>query len=144
MNILVIGSGGREHALVKKLKEGSGVEKIFCAPGNAGIAQDAEIVSIAAGDFAALIDFAKKNSIGLTVVGPEDPLAAGIVDAFEEAGLKIFGPCKAGARLEADKTFAKEIMLLNNVPTGYAEEFSDSKAALRYLESQSADRKSVV
>ncbi len=136
MNVLVIGSGGREHALVLKIKQSKRVDKIYCAPGNAGIADHAQIVDLNVNDFDKLVDFAKKSEIDLTVVGHEDPLANGIVDEFQKHGLKIFGPDKKGAMLEASKAFAKEIMMMNNVPTAYAAEFTDSKNAINYLKSK--------
>ncbi len=117
MKILVIGSGAREHALVWKISQSKQVEKIFCAPGNAGIAQLAECVTIAADNISSLLDFAKNKAIDVTVVGPEAPLVAGIVDVFQKAGLKVFGPRKQAARLEASKSFAKEIMKKYGVPT---------------------------
>ncbi len=134
MRILVIGSGGREHALTWKLKQSPAVDRIFCAVGNAGTAQIAENVSISANDFPALINFAKQNKIGLTVVGPDDPLAAGIVDAFREEGLRIFGPTKSAARLESSKIFAKELMRKNRIPTAAARTFAQSDEAKRYAE----------
>src|SRR6056297_2246305 len=106
MKILVVGKGGREHALVWKLAQSSGVEKIFCAPGNAGTALQAENVNIAVDDIGRLMSFAKHNQVDLTVVGPEVPLVAGIVDEFQAQGLKIFGPTKAAARLEGSKAFS--------------------------------------
>ena len=109
MNLLVIGGGGREHALVWKLRQSSGVERIFCAPGNAGTAQISENVAIPANDLPALIQFAKQNKIGLTVVGPDDPLAAGVVDLFVAEGLRIFGPTKAAARSRVLEDFRKGI-----------------------------------
>src|SRR6516162_4740091 len=108
MKVLVIGKGGREHALVWKLAQSPRVERVYCAPGNAGTAAEAVNVPIDVKDFEHLIRFAKKEGIGLTVVGPEDPLAAGIVDAFTQAGLRIFGPPRAAAQLEASKVFAKK------------------------------------
>lgn len=117
MNILVIGSGGREHALVWKLKQSTKVKTIFCAPGNAGIAQIAEIVEIKPSDTEELIKFAKNNSIDLTIVGPEQPLTKGIVDAFEANGLMIFGPSMKAAQLEGSKIFAKEFMGRHKIPT---------------------------
>lgn len=117
MNILVIGSGGREHALVWKLKQSPSVQKIYCAPGNAGISEMATCADIKPLDFDALIKYVRKNSIDLTVVGPEAPLAAGIVDRFQEEGLKIFGPTKAAAQLESSKAFAKEFMKRHHIPT---------------------------
>ena len=134
MRILVIGSGGREHALVWKLRQSSSVEGIFCAPGNAGTAQLAENVSIGAGELGSLARFAKQNRIDLTVVGPDDPLALGIVDFFAAQRLRIFGPNKTAARLEASKIFAKELMRARQIPTASARTFSDSTEALRYCE----------
>lgn len=117
MKILVVGSGGREHALVWKIAQSKSVDKIFCAPGNGGIADLAECVDIQAEDVSGLLRFAKKEKIDLTVVGPEAPLVAGMVDEFQKAGLKIFGPKKAAARLEASKSFAKDVMKQCGVPT---------------------------
>src|SRR5207249_7493880 len=110
MKLLVIGKGGREHALVWKLAQAPRVTQVFCAPGNAGTAEDGVNVPIEAGDFDGLIRFAKKEAIALTVVGPEDPLAQGIVDAFQTEGLRVFGPSKAAAQIEASKVFAKKLM----------------------------------
>jgi phosphoribosylamine--glycine ligase len=134
MKILVIGSGGREHALTWKLKQSSAVDRIFCAVGNAGTAQIAENVPISASDFPALIKLAKQNKIDLTVVGPDDPLAAGIVDAFQEENLGIFGPTKSAARLESSKIFAKDLMQKNRIPTAAARTFTPSDEAKRYAE----------
>lgn len=134
MNILVVGSGGREHALVWKISKSDRVEKIYCAPGNAGTASLAENVAINADDIDALVAFASQNSIDLTVVGPEDPLARGIVDVFEEKGLKAFGPSKAAARLEASKMFAKEIMEKYGIPTARGRSFRDIDKAKTYVE----------
>jgi phosphoribosylamine--glycine ligase len=117
MKILVIGKGGREHALVWKLAQSPRVERVYCAPGNAGTALDGQNIAIAQDDIAGLIRFAKREGIGLTVVGPEEPLAHGIVDQFQEAGLRIFGPTRAAARLEASKAFAKQVMRDADVPT---------------------------
>jgi len=130
VKILVIGSGGREHALVWKLKQSAPVERIFCAPGNAGTATIADNVAIPATDLPQLLRFAKQNGVDLTVVGPDDPLALGIVDLFAGEKLRIFGPTKSAARLESSKIFAKELMRAQNVPTAQARTFSDSKAAL--------------
>ncbi|HET9857994.1 MAG TPA: phosphoribosylamine--glycine ligase [Chthoniobacterales bacterium] len=132
MKILVIGSGGREHALVWKLKQSSSVDHIFCAPGNAGTAVITENVAIPATDLAQLLRFAKQNDVDLTVVGPDDPLAMGIVDLFTADKLRIFGPTKSAARLESSKIFAKELMRSQKVPTAQARTFSDSKEALDY------------
>jgi len=134
MKILVIGSGGREHALAWKLKQSPGVERVFCAPGNAGTAAIAENVAIPATNLPELSAFAKQNDIDLTVVGPDDPLAIGIVDLFTIERLRIFGPTRSAARLESSKIFAKELMRAQKVPTAKAQTFSDSKEALRYCE----------
>ena len=134
MRILLIGGGGREHALTWKLKQSPHAERIFCAPGNAGTAEIAENVSISAGDLMGLIRFAKENRIDLTVVGPDDPLAAGIVDLFTSERLRAFGPTKSAARIEASKIFAKELMRAHKIPTAEARTFSDSTEALRYCE----------
>ena len=132
MKILVIGSGGREHALAWKLKQSAAVERIFCAPGNAGTGAIAENVAIPATSLPELCAFAKQNAVDLTVVGPDDPLAMGIVDFFTAENLQIFGPTQSGARLESSKIFAKELMRAQDVPTAQARTFSDSSAALDY------------
>ena len=129
MKLLVIGSGGREHALVWKLKQSPRVSAIFCAPGNAGIAQIATCVPIKVTDHDALLKFVRDERIGLTVVGPDDVLAAGIVDLFEANGLRIFGPTKAAAQLESSKVFAKEFMQRHGIPTARSGSFSDSAEA---------------
>ena len=134
MKILVIGGGGREHALVWKLKQSSSVERIFCAPGNAGTAEIAENIAVSATDLPQLLRFAKQNDIELTVVGPDDPLAMGIVDLFTADKLRIFGPIKSAARLESSKIFAKELMRAKKVPTAQARMFSESKEALGYCD----------
>ncbi len=134
MNILVIGSGGREQALTWKLKQSSEVDRIFCAVGNAGTEQIAENVPIPTNDFPALIRFAKQNKADLTVVGPDDPLAAGIVDAFQAEKLRVFGPTKLAARLESSKIFAKELMQQKQIPTAAARTFTQSDDAKRYVE----------
>ena len=134
MKILVIGSGGREHALTWKLRRSPQVERIFCAPGNSGTSEIAENVAIPATDLKGLLRFAKENRIGLTVVGPDDPLAAGIVDLFATEKLRAFGPTKSAARIEASKIFAKELMRTQKIPTAEANTFSDSKEAVRYCE----------
>src|SRR2546430_288265 len=130
MKILVIGGGGREHALAWKLKQSSSVDRMFCAPGNAGTAAIAENVAISATDLAQMLRFAKENDVDLTVVGPDDPLAMGIVDLFTANKLRIFGPTKSAARLESSKIFAKELMRSQRIPTAQARTFSDSKEAL--------------
>ena len=134
MKILVIGGGGREHALVWKLKQSSSVDRIFCAPGNAGTAEIAENIAVSATDLPQLLQFAKQNDVELTVVGPDDPLAMGIVDLFTVDKLRIFGPIKSAARLESSKIFAKELMRAKKVPTAQARMFSESKEALGYCD----------
>ena len=134
MKILVIGSGGREHALVWKLKQSPRVTEIFCAPGNAGIGELATNVPVPISDHAALVKFAQEEGIGLTVVGPDDALAAGIVDHFEHAGLRVFGPTQAAARLESSKVFAKEFMQRHGIPTAASGHFTDSAAAHRFCQ----------
>jgi len=129
MKILVIGSGGREHALVWKLKQSPRVTKIFCAPGNAGIGTLATNVPISVTDLAGLLKFAQDEKIGLTVVGPDDALAAGIVDLFQKNGLRIFGPTRAAARFESSKIFAKEFMQRHGIPTAASGHFSKSEEA---------------
>jgi phosphoribosylamine--glycine ligase len=134
MKILVIGSGGREHALTWKLRQSPHAERIFCAPGNAGTAEVGENIAIAANDLEGLVRFAKENRVDLTVVGPDDPLAAGIVDLFAAQKLRAFGPTKSAARIEASKIFAKELMRAQKIPTAEAQTFSDSSEALCYCE----------
>jgi phosphoribosylamine---glycine ligase len=134
VKILVIGSGGREHALSWKLKQSPAVDRIFCAPGNAGTSGVADNVAIPATDLPQLRGFAKQNDVDLTVVGPDDPLAMGIVDLFAADKLRIFGPTKSAARVESSKIFAKELMRAQKVPTADARTFSDSDAALRYCD----------
>ncbi len=129
MNVLVIGSGGREHALVWKIKQSPLVTKIYCAPGNPGIAEIAECVPVNANDLDALVQFAKEQKIDFTIVGPEYPLTNGIVDLFVFEGLKIFGPSKIAAELEGSKVFAKQFMKTYNIPTA---EFRAFTAAQRY------------
>ena len=134
MKVLVIGSGGREHAIVWKLTQSPRVSRVYCAPGNAGVAQIAECVSVPVkGDFAEIRNWVRDNGIALTFIGPEDPLANGIVDAFETDGLRVFGPRKAAAQLEADKIYAKDFMREAGIPTGAARYFDRSAPALEYL-----------
>jgi phosphoribosylamine--glycine ligase len=133
MKLLVIGSGGREHALVWKLRQSPRVERIYCAPGNAGIAQHAELVPIAADDIAALLRFAQEQHIDLTVPGPELSLTLGIVDEFEREGLRIFGPSRAGAQLEGSKAFTKELLRRCHIPTGFFSAFTNVDEALQYV-----------
>lgn len=140
MRILVVGQGGREHALVWKLKQSPRVEKIFCAPGNAGTAADAVNVDIAATDIPGLLKFAKNERIDLTVVGPEAPLVAGITDDFLKAGLRVFGPTKKAAELEGSKTFSKELMRRAAVPTADFRVFTNAAEALSYLEEREVER----
>jgi len=134
MKILVVGSGGREHALVWKIAQSPLVKKIFCAPGNAGIGQIAECVDIKADDIIGLMEFARKEKIGLTVVGPEGALAAGIADEFSKVGLKVFGPREKAARLEASKVFSKRLMKKYGVPTAAFEVFDNPDKARAYIE----------
>ena len=133
MKVLVIGSGGREHALVWKISQSPMVDKIYCAPGNAGIAQLAECVAIKAEDLDGLLDFALQNEIGLTVVGPEVPLTMGVVDKFQEKGLKIFGPSGRAAEIEGSKTFAKDLMAKYGIPTAKYGAFTDAEKAKAFL-----------
>jgi phosphoribosylamine---glycine ligase len=132
VRILVVGSGGREHALAWKLAESPQVDRIFCAPGNAGTEEIGENVSIPASELSKLVLFAKGNRIDLTVIGPDDALAGGIVDLFEAEGLRVFGPNQKAAQLEASKIFAKELMSAEKIPTAQARTFSSSKEALDY------------
>jgi len=134
MRVLVIGSGGREHALVWKIAQSKLVDKIFCAPGNGGISRQAECIDIKAEDIPALLDFARREKIDLTIVGPEAPLAAGIVDEFRNYKLRIFGPEKKAAQMEASKVFAKELMAKYKVPTADFKIFSDSLEAEKYVD----------
>ena len=134
MKILITGSGGREHAIAWKAAQSKKVDKIYCAPGNAGIGQIAECVDIGVMDFDKLTAFAREKEIDLTVIGPDDPLAAGAVDAFEAAGLRVFGPRKNAAVLEGSKAFSKDLMKKYNIPTAAYETFDSPEAALRYLE----------
>lgn len=133
MKVLVIGSGGRCHAIVEALSRSKQVDKIYCAPGNAGIAQLAECVAIKDTDVEALVAFAKARDVALTVVGPEAALAIGVVDRFKEAGLKIFGPTKAATEIEASKDFAKRLMKKYGVPTADYATFTDFEAAMAYV-----------
>ena len=134
MKILVVGGGGREHAIIKKLKENSSIEKIYAAPGNGGIAADAECVAISATDIEAIVSFAKENGIDYAVVAPDDPLVLGCVDALAEAGIAAFGPSKAAAIIEGSKVFSKNLMKKYGIPTARYEVFTDLSLALAYLE----------
>lgn len=134
MKVLVVGSGGREHAIVTSVAKSPRVDKIYCAPGNAGIAGLAECVSIGAMEFERLAAFAKEKEIDFTIIGMDDPLVGGIVDVFEQKGLKVFGPRKNAAILEGSKAFSKDLMKKYNIPTAAYENFTDPEAALAYLE----------
>lgn len=134
MKILVVGGGGREHAIVRKLSESKRKPEIYVAPGNAGTQQIATNVAISVMDFEALIDFAKKEKIDLTIIGMDDPLVGGIVDRFEAEGLRVFGPRKNAAILEGSKAFSKDLMKKYDIPTAGYENFNDAKKALKYLE----------
>ena len=133
MKVLVVGSGGREHAICMSVAKSKRVDKIYCAPGNAGIGQIAECVPIGAMDFDKLVAFAKENAIDFTIIGMDDPLVGGIVDAFEAEGLKVFGPRKNAAILEGSKAFSKDLMKKYNIPTAAYERFDDAEAAIAYL-----------
>lgn len=138
MKVLIIGSGGREHAIAWKVAKSSRVSKLYCAPGNAGISRLAECVPIGAMEIDKLVEFAKKKEIDLTVVGMDDPLVAGVVDAFEAAGLRVFGPRKNAAVLEGSKAFSKDLMKKYQIPTAAYEVFEDAEAALHYLETEAS------
>ena len=133
MNILLLGSGGREHALAWKIASSPLVERLYCAPGNAGIAQEAELVSLDIADHAAVIAFCRAHGIGLVVIGPEAPLCAGIVDDLVAAGIRAFGPSKAAARLEGSKGFTKDLCKANGIPTAAYERFTTAAAAKAYV-----------
>ena len=138
MNILVIGSGGREHAIAWKLAQSPKAQKVYVAPGNGGTARDARLVNVPLTDVKALADFAESNKITLTVVGPEAPLAAGVVDEFRARGLRIFGPTKKAAQLESSKAFAKDFMKRHGIPTAFYETFTDATAAHAYVDKHGA------
>lgn len=134
MKVLIIGGGGREHAIAWKMAKSPKVEKLYCAPGNAGIAETAECVDIGVMEFDRQVSFAREHGIDLVIVGPDDPLAAGAVDAFEAAGIRAFGPRKNAAILEGSKAFSKDLMKKYHIPTAAYENFDDPEAALAYLE----------
>ena len=134
MKVLIVGSGGREHAIAWKVAQSKKVDKIYCAPGNAGISEVAECVDIGAMEFDRLVAFAKENSIDLTIIGMDDPLVGGVVDAFEAEGLRVFGPRKNAAILEGSKSFSKDLMKKYNIPTAAYETFNSPNEALKYLE----------
>ena len=133
MKVLIVGSGGREHAIAWKVAQSPKVDKIYCAPGNAGIAQVAECVPIGAMEFDKLVDFAKEHEIDLTIIGMDDPLVGGIVDVFEKEGLRVFGPRKNAAILEGSKAFSKNLMKKYNIPTAAYETFTSPEDAMEYL-----------
>ena len=134
MKVLIVGSGGREHAIAWKVAQSPKVDKIYCAPGNAGIEEYADCVNIGAMEFDKLVAFAKEKEIDLTVIGMDDPLVGGVVDAFEAEGLRVFGPRKNAAILEGSKAFSKDLMKKYNIPTAAYENFTDPQEALAYLE----------
>ncbi len=134
MKVLIVGSGGREHAIAWSVAKSPKVDKIFCAPGNAGIAEFAECVNIRAMEFDKLVAFAKENAIDLTIIGMDDPLVGGVVDAFEAEGLRVFGPRKNAAIIEGSKAFSKDLMKKYNIPTAAYENFTDPDEAIKYLE----------
>ncbi len=133
MKLLVIGSGGREHALAWKLAQGPRVQKVYVAPGNGGTAREEGVENVAITAIPDLVEFAKREDIAFTVVGPEAPLAAGVVDAFRAAHLRIFGPTQAAARLESSKDFAKQFMVRHGIPTAKYQTFTDAAAAHAYI-----------
>ena len=140
MNILIIGNGGREHALAWKVAKSPLADKVFVAPGNAGTALENKVenVPIAATDIAALVEFAQKNEVYLTIVGPEAPLVIGVVDAFRAAGLRIFGPTQAAAQLEGSKAFTKDFLARHKIPTAEYQNFTEVEPALAYLRQKGA------
>ncbi len=144
MNVLIIGSGGREHALCWKMKSSPSVDKIYCAPGNAGIASVAECLPIKVDELEKLAEFAANNNIALTVVGPEAPLCAGVVDLFKARGLAIFGPDRFASQLEGSKDFAKQFMLRHNIPTARAAAFTEVEPAIQYTHDEFAAGRPVV
>ena len=138
MKVLVVGSGGREHAIVRKLKESPKVDKLYCAPGNGGISKDAECVPIGAMEIENMVAFAKENGIEFAVVAPDDPLVAGMVDAFEAAGIRTFGPDSKAAILEGSKVFSKELMKKYGIPTAGYEVFDKAEDAVAYIKEQNS------
>ena len=136
MKILVVGGGGREHAIVWKIAQSPKVDKIYCAPGNGGIAELAECVDIAATDIENMVKFAKDNAIDLVMVAPDDPLVLGMVDAMEKEGIRAFGPRANAAIIEGSKAFSKELMKKYNIPTANYEVFTDSTSAIDYIKAQ--------
>lgn len=136
MKILVVGSGGREHAIIRKLKESPKVDKIYAAPGNGGISRDAECVDINAMDKEKMVEFSKNNDIDLVFVAPDDPLAAGMVDTLTASGIRAFGPCANAAIIESSKVFSKNLMKKYNIPTAAYEVFNDPHKVMEYIEAQ--------
>lgn len=136
MDILVVGSGGREHAIIKKLKQSANAGKIYCAPGNGGISADAECIDIKATDIDGMVSFAKNNGIDFVVVAPDDPLVLGMVDALNKAGIKAFGPTAAAAEIEGSKVFSKLLMKKYGIPTAAYESFDDAQKAIAYIKRQ--------
>src|SRR3989339_627719 len=139
IRVLVLGSGGREHALVWKISQSPQVEKVFCIPGNAGIAEIAQCADVPLDDFEKIVSFVKENDITLTVVGPESALSAGIADYFQAKGLRVFGPSKKGARLECSKIFAKKFMKKHSIPTADFEVFDKHESAIAYIDKVNGD-----
>ena len=136
MKVLIVGGGGREHAIAYCVAKSSKVEKMYCAPGNAGIAELAECVPIGAMEFDKLVTFAKEKEIDLAIVGMDDPLVGGLIDEFEKAGIRAFGPRKNAAILEGSKAFSKDLMKKYNIPTAAYENFDDPEKALEYLRTE--------
>ena len=137
MKILIVGGGGREHAIAAAVARSPKADKIYCAPGNAGIAEVAECVPLGVDEFDKIASFAKEKEVDLVIVGPDDPLAAGIVDVLEAAGLRVFGPRENAAILEGSKAFSKDLMKKYNIPTAAYETFDDAQKAVEYLETAS-------
>ncbi|MCF6204580.1 MAG: phosphoribosylamine--glycine ligase, partial [Methylococcaceae bacterium] len=140
MKVLIVGSGGREHALAWKVKQSANISKVFVAPGNAGTALENNIenISLAVDDIAGLLAFAQQEHIDLTIIGPEVPLVAGVVDAFVNAGLKCFGPTANAAQLEGSKTFCKDFMARHNIPTAEYQTFTENQLAIDYIKVKGA------
>jgi len=138
MRVLVVGSGGREHALCWAIAASPICDKVYCAPGNAGIAQVADCVAISADDLAGIVRFATDSKIDFVVVGPEGPLVAGLVDQLSAAGIKAFGPSAAAARLEGSKGFMKDLLAKNKVPTAWYQRFTDAEAAKKFVRDKGA------
>ena len=138
MKVLVIGSGGREHAVIRKLKENKEIDKIICAPGNGGISADAECRNVKATDLEGMLELALKEKVDFCVVTPDDPLAMGMTDLLEENGIPCFGPVKKAAVIEASKAFSKELMKKYNIPTAAYEIFDDPQKALAYIEEKNS------